>query len=103
MWASLAGARPTGRAQLAVLKKKPGEAFAGPGMVDGDLDMTTVADAWAGDVSGDGRADLIVREHPKTGGVALQHGHHQEPSALRQRSSATRCGLPGRLRRTRPG
>ena len=31
-----------------------------------------MAAAWAGDVSGDGRADLILRQHPDEGGVRIK-------------------------------
>ncbi len=48
--------------------------------------MSTVAAAWAGDVSGDGRADLILRQHPAEGGVADQDGPHGQPAALRPRA-----------------
>jgi hypothetical protein len=38
----------------------------------GALDLDHVSGAWAGDVSGDGRADLIVREDPEAGGVRVK-------------------------------
>jgi hypothetical protein len=38
----------------------------------GPLDLDHVSGAWAGDVSGDGRADLIIREDPATGGVRIR-------------------------------
>jgi hypothetical protein len=34
--------------------------------------MGTISAAWAGDLSGDGRADLIVRQNPGSGGVRLK-------------------------------
>ena len=62
-----------GSAQLVVLKKKPGDGFLRPvPWWSGPQDMSTVAAAWAGDVSGDGRADLILRQDPEGGGVLIK-------------------------------
>jgi hypothetical protein len=62
-----------GEAQLVVLKKKPGDGFLRPARWwSGSQDMATVAAAWAGDLSGDGRADLILRQHPESGGVRIK-------------------------------
>lgn len=62
-----------GTAGLVVFKKKPGDGFLRPvPWWSGPQDMSTVTAAWAGDVSGDGRADLILRQNPEEGGVRIK-------------------------------
>ncbi len=69
-----------GQAQLAVLKNRASGSFAEPGLWwSGELDLETVAAAWAGDMSGDGRADLIIRQHPRDGGVRLRTAITRSP------------------------
>ena len=78
--AVLARGESGGMAQLVVLRKKAGNAFGRPvRWWSGPTEMGTVAAAWAGDVSGDGRADLIVREHPDQGGVRIKTAVTRSP------------------------
>ena len=44
-----------------------------------DTDIDTVVAAWAGDVSGDGRADLIVRQDPDGGGLRFRTAITKSP------------------------
>jgi len=81
--AVLARGKAQGGSQLMVLRSKPGGGFARPQRWwSGPSDLDVVAEAWAGDVSGDGRADLIVRQHPARGGVTIK-------------TAITRAGPPG--------
>jgi len=71
--AVLARGESEGTSQLVVLRNKPDDGFARPvPWWSGPSDLGDVAAAWAGDVSGDGRADLIVRQHPVGGGVRIK-------------------------------
>jgi hypothetical protein len=75
-----------GTSRMVVLKRKPFGAAAW--LADpvewwtADQDLEKVASVWLGDLSGDGRSDLIVRQNPATGGVRL-------------RTAVTRSPLPG--------
>jgi hypothetical protein len=69
-----------GTVQVAVLRKKPGDAFAPPvRWWSGQQDMGSVSAAWAGDLSGDGRADLILRQNRDGGGVRLKTAVTRSP------------------------
>lgn len=69
-----------GSVQLVVLRKKPGAAFADPVRWWTDQqEMGAVSTAWAGDLSGDGRADLILRQNPDSGGVRLKTAVTRSP------------------------
>ena len=69
-----------GSVQLVVARKKAGNAFAAPSRWwSGDTSIGTVVAAWAGDVSGDGRADLIIRQHPDGGGVRFRTAITKSP------------------------
>jgi hypothetical protein len=62
-----------GHASLWMYKNVAGGAFRRPARWwTGALDLDRVSGAWAGDVSGDGRADLIVREDPESGGIRIR-------------------------------
>jgi hypothetical protein len=45
----------------------------------GGHDHANTASAWAGDVSGDGRADLIIRQNPSGGGVRIKTAVTKSP------------------------
>lgn len=64
-----------GTSRLVVLKRRPFGAparFANPVQWwSGKHDNAHTAAAWAGDLSGDGRADLIIRQDPASGGVRV--------------------------------
>ncbi len=45
----------------------------------GSQDISKVKDAWAGDLSGDGRADLIIRQNIDSGGVKVKTAVTQSP------------------------
>ncbi len=69
-----------GTVQVAVLRKKPGNAFTAPvRWWSGQQDMGSVSAAWAGDLSGDGRADLILRQNRDGGGVRLKTAVTRSP------------------------
>lgn len=78
--AVLARGEAEGTSQLVVLPKKVGDGF-GRAVLwwTGPTDLAVVAGAWAGDVSGDGRADLIVRQHPARGGVKIKTALTRSP------------------------
>ena len=66
------GANPN-HALLIVFKSKVSGGFGAPiPWWSGPLDLTSVHSAWAGDLSGDGRADLIVRQVLASGGVRMR-------------------------------
>jgi hypothetical protein len=66
--------------QLMVARKRSGNALSAPTRWwSGAADIDAIAAAWAGDVSGDGRADLIVREHPAGGGVRFRTAITKSP------------------------
>jgi hypothetical protein len=76
----LARGESDGSVQVAVLRKKPGNAFAAPvRWWTGQQDMGSVSAAWAGDLSGDGRADLILRQNRDAGGVRLKTAVTKSP------------------------
>jgi hypothetical protein len=78
--AILARGGPDGGMQLIVLRKKVGDALRAPlRWWSAGADLASVEAAWAGDVSGDGRADLIVRQHPDAGGVRFRTALTQSP------------------------
>jgi hypothetical protein len=78
--AVLARADAEGQAQLIVLRKKAGNAFGPPvRWWSGPLDLKDLASAWAGDVSGDGRADLIVRQGTGRRGVTIRTAVTRSP------------------------
>jgi hypothetical protein len=97
--AVLAKGEEDGSAELVVLRNKPGGGFVRPGRWwSGPQDMATVAAAWAGDVSGDGRADLIVRQNPDGGGIRLKTAITKSPPPPgAERMNALNVGfeLPG--------
>ncbi len=73
----------TGKSRLVVLRRKP---YGGSGKFSsvqqwwsGSLDNSKTAGAWAGDISGDGRADLIIRENPGSGGVRVKSAVTKSP------------------------
>jgi hypothetical protein len=79
--AILARAENEGHASVFVFKKITGGGYREPAKWwSGPLDLSRVSGAWAGDVSGDGRADLIVREDPESGGVRVRIAIANRPS-----------------------
>jgi hypothetical protein len=92
-----------GRAAVHVFRKaKSGDAFRPPRTWwSGALEMGHVRDAWAGDVSGDGRADLIVLEDIESGGMRIKVALGKRPGIglkeLRTRFSDASL-KPGRVR-----
>lgn len=75
----VAGETP-GTAALYVFRKKPG-VFSEPARWwSGPLDLARVRRAWAADVTGDGRADLIIREDLAGGGVRIRIANAKRPS-----------------------
>jgi hypothetical protein len=69
-----------GHVQLMVARKRSGNALSAPTRWwSGAADIESIAAAWAGDVSGDGRADLIVRQHPEGGGVRFRTAITKSP------------------------
>ena len=59
--------------QLIVFRKRVGDALKGPDRWwSGVMNLDTARKAWAGDVTGDGRADLIIRQDPPGGGVKVR-------------------------------
>lgn len=76
----LARAGGEGGVQLIVARKKAGNAFAAPTRWwSGNPGRDRIVAAWAGDVSGDGRADLIIRQHPDGGGVRFRTAITKSP------------------------
>ena len=62
-----------GRAAVFVFRKLANDGFHAPAKWwSGALDLDRVRGAWAGDVSGDGRADLIVLEDLPDGGMRIR-------------------------------
>ena len=65
-----------GTSRLVVLKRKQygrAEKFDGPrDWWSGGQDTDKIAAAWAGDLSGDGRADLIIRQDIEDGGIKVR-------------------------------
>jgi hypothetical protein len=97
--AILAKADTDGHAQLLVLRKKTGNAFGPPGRWwSGPVNMKDVPGAWAGDVSGDGRADLIVRQGTGKRGVTIRTAVTRSPLPRgSDRMGALRVGFSGAL------
>jgi hypothetical protein len=73
-----------GKSRLVVMRRKPygnSKSFgAALQWWSGSQDHSTTAAAWAGDVSGDGRADLIIRQNPSGGGVRLRSAVTKSPT-----------------------
>ena len=103
-WRVLGRGETEGTAQLVVLKKKPGDGFLRPGtlVVRDRRTWPPSAAAWAGDVSGDGRADLIVREHPESGGVRIKTAVTGSPLPLRPAAHGQPAQSPTTSRSIRP-
>ncbi|MFV2063359.1 MAG: FG-GAP-like repeat-containing protein [Chloroflexota bacterium] len=79
--AILARGDSAGKAVLIVFRNKAGGGFGTPTTWwSGTLDITKVRSAWAGDVSGDGRADLIVRQNLDGGGLRIKTAVGKSPS-----------------------
>lgn len=78
--AILVAADTPGKAALYVFRKKPGEFSAPAKWWSGSLDLSRVRSAWAGDVTGDGRADLIIREDLEGGGLRIKVARATQPS-----------------------
>lgn len=82
-----------GKAALHVLRKKSGDAFDAPvKWWSGPLDLDAVRGAWAADVTGDGRADLAVREDLSAGGVRVSvavNKANADMGALKERFKST--------------
>ncbi len=74
--AILSSGPSAGTSRLVVLKRKPYSAtkqLADPLVWwTASQDFGKIASAWLGDLSGDGRADLIIRQNPDSGGVRLK-------------------------------
>ena len=102
---SWAGARRTAARSSWSLKKQPGRRlrcdrsrwWSGPQDID-----STVAAAWAGDLSGDGRADLIVRQHPDERRRPLQTAITSSPLPPATSAWAPSSWATSRRRSTRP-
>ena len=81
--AILSKGETAGTSRLVVLRRKEygrSEKFAAPVQWwSGTQDYGKIAGAWLGDLSGDGRADLIIRKNPDTGGVALKTAVTKSP------------------------
>jgi hypothetical protein len=101
--AVLARGDTEGHAQLVVLRKKAGDAFGPPTRWwSGPSSMKDVAGAWAGDVSGDGRADLIVRQETGRRGVTIRTAVTRSPLPRgTDRMSPLRVGWSASLDPTR--
>jgi hypothetical protein len=79
--AILAPADADGHAVLFVFRKLAAGGFGEPSKWwSGPLDLDRVRGVWAGDISGDGRADLIVREDPEAGGIRIKTALANRPS-----------------------
>lgn len=72
------------KSRLVVMRRKPygnNKKFGGAQQWwSGGLDNTRTVSAWASDVSGDGRADLVVRQNPSGGGVRIKSAVTKSPS-----------------------
>ena len=75
-----------GKTRLVVFRRKPygqTKKFAAPQQHwHGSHDHSQTAEAWAGDMSGDGRADLIIRQNPPGGGVRVKTAITRSPLRL---------------------
>lgn len=77
----LARGSSSGTVRLVVARKKAGNALAAPSRWwTGNASIESVVAAWAGDLSGDGRADLIIRQHPDSGGVRFRTAVTKSPT-----------------------
>ena len=97
------------KSRLVVFRRKPlGNAtkFADPAQWwQGHHDPSNTAAAWAGDLSGDGRADLIIRMNPVGGGIRVKTavtkspppGGDQKMAGLKARWESATC-RPARSR-----
>ena len=72
-----------GMSRLVVLKRKQigaaNKFFDPVEWWSGAQDFDKVAAVWLGDLSGDGRSDLIVRQNPETGGIRLKTAVTKSP------------------------
>jgi hypothetical protein len=73
----------TDKSRLVVLKRK---SFGAAGKFggarqwwSGSQDHSKISEAWAGDLSGDGRADLIIRQNPSAGGIRVRTAVTRSP------------------------
>jgi hypothetical protein len=79
--AILAKGTEAGKAKLIVFKKKSGNSFSDPILWwSGSLNINDVHSAWAADITGDGRADLVVRLPVDGGGVRIKTAVGKSPS-----------------------
>jgi hypothetical protein len=73
----------SGSSRMVVLKRRKfdaGEKFLTPVVWWGaSQDFDRIVSAWLGDLSGDGRSDLIIRQHPDAGGVQLKTAVTKSP------------------------
>jgi hypothetical protein len=73
-----------GSVRLVLARKEAGNALAAPSRWwTGSASIDSVVSAWAGDLSGDGRADLIIRQHPESGGVRFRTAVTKSPTPSR--------------------
>lgn len=71
------------KSRLVVMRRKPygaGTRFSvAQQWWSGSHGHAKTAEAWAGDISGDGRADLIIRQNPSAGGVRVKSAVTKSP------------------------
>ncbi len=75
---AIVGRGPGGTTRMSVLRRKPygaANAFADPEVWwQGVEAYDQVVSIWTADLSGDGRSDIVVRQHPPAGGVRVKTG-----------------------------